>query len=78
MFLFWNSEVGKMPENGSGKLVPKSKDFGHSLVSFRPGNLTISRISELTSDGWNFWTDLDPGIFSRRLVSFRSFFLGTG
>ena len=69
--IFWGRFL---PELGSGKLVAKSRDFSRSLVSFRPGFLTKSRVSELTSGGWNSWKSYRPQDFSRRLVSFRAVF----
>ena len=53
MFPFWEIGVGKMAEIDSGKPVPNFMNFGHFLVSFRPGNLMIFQILELTSGGWN-------------------------
>ena len=53
MFPFWEIGVGKWPVNGSGKPAAKFLNFSRSLVSLRPGISRNSRISELTSGGWN-------------------------
>ena len=55
MFPFWDFRGRFLVIFGTGKPVPEMANFGHSLVSFRPGNLAISRNSELTSGGWNSW-----------------------
>ena len=54
MFPFWCFRGRFWPETSKGKTLAKSEDFGHSLVSFKPGISRKSRNLELTSGGWDF------------------------
>ena len=74
MFPFWNFRDRFLAKLDTGKPVLEMVNFGHSLVSFRPGNLRISRFLKLTSGGWNSWLRQEWLIFSRCLVSFRPTF----